>query len=71
MNKETLRNVTLEAFRRAPETQFETLKRAVAELAVERGFLNLGSSGGSRVTYHTECSYPYKIRISCRRLFGI
>jgi len=58
MNKETLRNVTLEAFRRAPETQFETLKRAVAELAVERGFLNSGSSGGSRVTYHTEPQLP-------------
>jgi hypothetical protein len=54
VDKGILRKLTLEAFRRSSETQFETLKRAVAELAVERGLLSTGSMGGLQFTHHTE-----------------
>lgn len=58
MDKRILRNLTLEAFRRAPQTQFRTLIRAVAELAIERGLLEAGSTSGPHITYRAEPQIP-------------
>lgn len=54
MDKEILRKLTLEAFRRTPETQFESLKRSVAGSAEERGLLGTRGAAGSRISYPSE-----------------
>jgi hypothetical protein len=58
VDKGILRNLTLEAFLRSPQTQFESLKRAVAQLAAERGLLETGTTGGAHITYHEEQQLP-------------
>ena len=58
MDKEVLRKLTLEVLRRAPDTQFENLKRAVAEAAEERGLLGTGGASGSLISYHAQPQLP-------------
>lgn len=62
MDKRKLRSLALESFRRSPQTQFESLKRAVAELAGKRGLMGAaGGSGGPGITYHTEPQLPLQV----------
>lgn len=60
MDKTRLRKLTLEAFVRAPTTQFESLKKAVAELADGRDSQGAGRTGGPGVTYFSEPHLTYK-----------
>lgn len=54
MDKASLRKLALQAFVRSPTTQFESLKKAVAELADGPGSQDAGRTGGPGVTYFSE-----------------
>lgn len=54
MDKASLRKLALQAFVRSPTTQFESLKKAVAELADGRGSQGASRPGGPGITYFSE-----------------
>ena len=54
VDKAKLRGLALEAFIRAPTTQFESLKKAVTKLADERGSQGASHAGGPGMTYFSE-----------------